>query len=395
MSEPELDPEPALQLAELLNTGLADNDDNADDIAALLAEGVAVGELADDDADDDDEDLALDDPNAGASPDDVMPDPNAGASPDDVMPDPNAGAGPDDMPPPSIGRNDANELRTGPWTDPERRRARGKHVTYRLHATHHRTQPIESQFTGECQSVRVTLPAYPPESPCYIGTYIGRVESDDHLVFSVAEVCDIYEQRHGRRPDVARVELITGARFMGRRFSPISCFLAYATIDAERPCFYVLEGGSASGKPQALYVAADLQATIHQQAGFRFTPLSCTANWYTGALELDEGGHPSLIRMTSAQDQDGGHGYFELSVRYAVEQRPRRVILPFGLQIEAAVRVLAIAEQAGCELGKGRGGGLQPVVGPVAENARNWDIRPQGTATPEARDRYCGCPKPQ
>jgi hypothetical protein len=69
------------------------------------------------------------------------------------------------------------------------------------------------------------------------------------------------------------------------------------------------------------------------------------------------------------------------------------VISPLNLQIEAAMRVFAIAQQAGCELGLGRGGGMQPVIGPIAEDTLSWDIRPRGKATMVERNRYCGCPK--
>jgi hypothetical protein len=159
------------------------------------------------------------------------------------------------------------------------------------------------------------------------------------------------------------------------------------------PSFFILEGGSASGKPKALYIAKDMAAVLHEQSAFQFTPLACSENWYTARLSLAPDGQPKTVQLTSAQERDGSHGYFALEVSYAVEQRPKRVISSLNLQIEAAMRVLAIAEQAGCELGLGHGGGMQPVLGPAAEATMSWDVRPKGRATMTERNRYCGCPK--
>jgi hypothetical protein len=378
MSGDEIDLDNPEQLAALLNLTLSDNEDTADEIASAL--DLRASHVDDDDATDD---APLDERG------DVVSSGFGARSLE--LEDPNAGMGPDDM---DVGITE--ELRRGSelWTDMARRRARGRHTTYRLHATHSRSQPIESKFTGECQSVRVSLPRNKPDPDSYIGTYLGRVEAADHLLFSVDEVCRAYELRHGTPTPIERVDLITGARFMGRRFSPVSCYLAYASAAAlGSPSFYILEGGSASGKPKALYVASNMAAVLHEQSAFQFTPLACSENWYTARLSLAPDGQPKTVHLTSAQARDGSHGYFALEVSYAVEQRPKRVISSLNLQIEAAMRVLAIAEQAGCELGLGRGGGMQPVLGPAAEATMSWDVRPKGRATMTERNRYCGCPK--
>jgi hypothetical protein len=408
MSGDQIDLDNPEQLAALLNLTLSDNDDTPDELASALEQRASHTDDNDDDAD-------ADDPDEKPSPDDVAFDPPSAPGPSaeggsggpggragggsggtgtrSLEPDdPNAGMSPDE----DVDVQAADSLRRGndSWNDMQRRRARGRHTTYRLHATHSRSQPIESKFTGECQSVRVTLPQSKPAPDSYIGTYIGRVEAADHLLFSIDEVCKAYELRHGTPPLIQRVDLITGARFMGRRFSPVSCYLAYADVGAPgNPTFFILEGGSASGRPKALYIARDMNTVLHDQSAFQFTPLSCASNWYTGGLRVQPDGHPQTMYLTSAQERDGSHEYFSLEVSYEIERQQRRVVQALSLQIEAAMRVLAIAQQAGCELDIGRGGGVQPVLGPVAEGTLRWDVSPQGRATMAERNRYCGCPK--
>lgn len=386
MSGDEIDLENPEQLAALLNLTLSDNEDTVDDLASAL-------ELRASHTDDDD--VSEDTDQSGDGADDVFSE-MGGTRSGDFSFDDTAGAGPDDADTDTDTDPNADALRRGSesWTDMARRRARGRHITYRLHATHNRSQPIDSKFTGECQSVRVSLPRNKPAADSYIGTYLGRVEAADHLLFSIDEVCRAYELRHGTPPTIERVDLITGARFMGRRFSPVSCYVAYTDANAlGSPRFFILEGGSAAGKPKALYVAQDMDMVLHEQSAFQFTPLSCSQNWYTGGMSVTPDGHPATVHLTSAQERDGSYGYFALEVRYAVEQQPKRVISSLNLQIEAAMRVLAIAEQAGCELGLGNGGGMQMMLGPAAQDSMSWDIRPKGRATMSERNRYCGCPK--
>lgn len=398
MSGDQIDLDNPEQLAALLNITLSDNDDTPDELASALelrAEHVDEDDGPDDDVDDvprgvDDDALPpafRDGRGGGRRVSDDVPDFSF-----DRSPDPDAGVGPDEEPV----TESPNSLRRGgaSWNDMQRRGARGRHTTYRLHATHSRSQPIEATFTGECQSVRVSLPQSKPDPDSYIGTYIGRVEASDHLLFSIDEVRTAYQLRHGMPPAIERVDLITGARFMGRRFSPVSCYMAYADANAPgNPTFFILEAGSATGKPKALYVARDMETVLHDQSAFAFTPLSCPANWYTGGLRVEPDGHPSTMYLTSAQERDGSYQYFSLEVRYAVERKQKRVISPLNLQIEAAMRVYAIAQQAGCELGIGRGGGMQPMIGPMAEGIVSWDVSPRGRATVVERNRYCGCPK--
>jgi hypothetical protein len=279
------------------------------------------------------------------------------------------------------------------WSEIDRHRAKGVHEVYDLGAKHTRGEPIHSAFTGRCQSVRVSLPRAKPPADSFIGTWTGTVEAKDHLAFSIDEIEQWYERSFGRRPALARVDLITGARFRGRRFSPVSIYLGYRDAEGD-PIFYFLEGGSASGRPQAMYCARQLDATINVQSGFQFTPFACRANWYEGGLALSQDKRePACVYLTAAQARDGRHQYLRLSVTYNRDLRLRRVVHPFELQVEAALRVLAIAEQAGCRLERGQGQVLSHSLGPLASALIPWDDRPRGVTSAAGRAQYCGCPK--
>lgn len=281
------------------------------------------------------------------------------------------------------------------WTEIDRVRAKGKHPIYRLAASHSRQKPIHSEFIGNCQAVRVSLPYAQPDRDAFIGTWLGPVEAKDHLLFSVEEAIQRYSQHFGRRLPLVRVDLITGARFRGRRFSPISIYLGYESIDADaKPTMYMLEGGSAAGKPKALYFAQTIESGIKSQSNFEFTPFSCNANWYDGGLAMDAAlAEPQCVYLSAALERDGRHEYFKLSVNYERDNDPDRVVHPFELQVEAAMRVLAIADETGCKLRVGGGGVLQHSLGPVARALIPWEQRPSGTTTPQERDMFCGCRK--
>jgi hypothetical protein len=279
------------------------------------------------------------------------------------------------------------------WSEIDRNRSKGLHEIYKLAAKHIRSEPIRAEFTGHCQSVRVRLPRQKPPTDAFIGTWIGTVEAKDHFAFSIEEIEQWYERAFKRERRLSRVDLITGARFRGRRFSPVSIYLGYGTAP-DRPDFYFLEGGSASGRPQAMYCARRLDDTINMQSGFRFTPFACSTNWYEGGLEMSVNKRePACVYLTASQSRTGEHQYLRLSVTYERDTSMRRVIHPFELQIEAALRVLAIAEKTGCKLASGEGKVLEQTLGPLAQALMPWDERPFGHPTSSERARYCGCPK--
>ena len=64
-----------------------------------------------------------------------------------------------------------------------------------------------------------------------------------------------------------------------------------------------------------------------------------------------------------------------------------------ALAIYADRRVLAIAEQSGCQLERGEGKLLEQTLGPLAQALMPWDERPTGNPLPSERARFCGCPE--
>lgn len=257
----------------------------------------------------------------------------------------------------------------------------GSHTLYALSATHGRVKPFVSDWMGHCQSVRVTLAATPDEATT-IWTHLGAVEPRDHLAFSVQQIVEGYAAAFGTTPSVARVDLITGARLIGR-FSPISIYLAFTNATDTLPSFYVLESGSAQGNPEVLYFAPSMGVPIHQEAGFSFTPFACKSNWYTGTLTMDSSGtEPANITISIAQEKDGTRHYMTLSVDYAVSE-PAEVILPVALQAEAAMRVFAIAQGMGCELEW-----WEEALGDCARLSFDWTTKPPIKGTSQG---YSGC----
>jgi hypothetical protein len=281
------------------------------------------------------------------------------------------------------------------WSEIDRIQSKGRHEVYDLVAKHERSKPIRAGFTGNCQSVRVRLPLAKPPADAFIGTWIGTVEAKDHHAFSVEQVADYYERACGERPALARVDLITGARFRGRRFSPVSIYLAYRDAGSRaKPCFYLLEGGSAAGRAEAMYVSRSIESGIKCKAEFAFTPFACPNNWYEGGLVMSQNlREPACVYLTVAQTRDGRQQYLKLSITYERDRELRRVIHPFELQVEAALRVLAIADEAQCQLKVGAGGVLQHSISPLVRSLIPWDEQPSGTTTPQERAQFCGCPK--
>ena len=249
--------------------------------------------------------------------------------------------------------------------------ARGRHTIYAITARHNRTKPFNSDWVGHCQSVRVTLPQTRDEAEP-IWTHLGVVKASDHLVFSVEEIVAGYRERFGAEPKVARVDLITGARHYDLdRFSPISIFLAYERAADTQPSFYVFESGSAQGNPEVLYYAPTMGATIFENAGFSFTPFACPENWYTGKLIMNRAKtEPSVVSISIAQQRDGARHYLTLTTSYEVVE-PGPVIWPVATQIQAALRVFAIAQGMGCELELWEWG-----LGQIARSAFDWITEP-------------------
>lgn len=261
----------------------------------------------------------------------------------------------------------------------------GKHTIYALTVRHQRTKPFEADWVGHCQSVRVTLPQTKDQAEA-IWTHLGVVKPTDHLLFSVEEIVAGYAEKFGQQPTVARLDLVTGARhFDLDRFSPISVFLAYERADDEQASFYVYESGSAQGSPEVLYYAPDMSSMIDAEAGFQFTPFACNTNWYKGKLTMNRAKtEPSVVSISISQERDGQRHYLDITASYEVVE-PGRVVWPVALQIQAALRVFAIAQAMGCKLDIWEWG-----LGQIGRSAFDWITVPPERGSSEG---YSGCTK--
>lgn len=267
--------------------------------------------------------------------------------------------------------------------------AKGEHTLYSISARHHRVEPYEADWHGKnCQQVRVTLPRTPAEARP-IWTYLGVVKSADHLIFSVDQVIQTYLSAFRIYRPVERVDLITGARhFNIDRFAPISIFLAYERTSDTQPAYYFLEAGSAQGSPKALYPARGIGEGVETEAGFAFTPFACASNWYTGGLQMNGSKtEPASVVNAVAQEKDGQRHYLELSADYTVIEAPEQVIWPIRAQIEAALRVFALAQGMDVELIEKV---LQDLLADCARRAYAWEVEPPRSGPSKG---YDGCPK--
>lgn len=263
--------------------------------------------------------------------------------------------------------------------------ARGLHTIYAVTARHHRVKPFESDWVGHTQAVRVTIPQSRPsvlEEATPIWTHLGVVKADDHLLFSVDEIVTGYAKQFGSAPKVGRVDLITGARHYNLdRFSPLSVFLAYENADDKHPSFFVYESGTALGKPAALYWAPTLNAKIIANAQFQFTPFSCPDDWYTGKLIMNRAKtEPSVLSISISQTKDGARHYIDLTASLEIVE-PGKVVWPVAMQIQAAMRVFAIAQAMGCKLEV-----WEWTLGQVGRSAFDWIAEPPQRGKAEG---YC------
>lgn len=261
--------------------------------------------------------------------------------------------------------------------------ARGLHTIYAVTARHNRVKPFASDWVGHTQSVRVTLPMTLAEIDP-IWTHLGVVKAEDHLMFSIAEVVSGYAATFGAEPKIARVDLITGARHYDLdRFAPLSVFLAYEHDDDKHASFYVYESGSAQGDPAVLYWAPKMGAKIVAQAGFQFTPFSCAEDWYAGKLIMNRAKtEPSMLSISISQVKDGTRHYIDLTASYEVVE-PGKVVWPVAQQVQAALRVFAIAQAMGCKLDVWEWG-----LGQLGRSTFDWIAEPPQRGRGQG---YSGC----
>ncbi len=233
--------------------------------------------------------------------------------------------------------------------------------TYACRAEHARLHPVARAFDTFVPMVRVSLGEH--DTPELV-TPIGVVKRSDHLLFSVAEVRAQFGAALER--PVARVEMITPARRLGSRFSPIALLFGYERETDAAPSFFIVEAGTADGKPKVLYLAPRMDAELLYVTGYQPTPLSSPEQIYRSRMTMagpDEPGE--LVIEAMARLEAAPH--LRITARFERETLARTP-LPIALTAEAAVRVMAVARDVGVDVG----GALGRVLGGLAGAGLAW-----------------------
>jgi len=246
---------------------------------------------------------------------------------------------------------------------------------YLAHATHQRVhpmdsaQPFQSTFVGELPTVRVPLPWALNYENTQLSTAIGTIDfARDHLAGSVELITRLYSAELGYVP--ARVDLVTPARHLGARFGAIALYLGYRAAPDQRPSFYVLEAGLATGQAAMLYLGKTLNETIVLPSGYQPTPFSAPDNTYTGTLVVKDDQPVSLRVQAQAPNLPW---YIQVEVDYqAVSTAPG--IEPLSLMLAAIARVAALGNAM--QVPTGMPALAQEVLGEMALLFLPWVQKP-------------------
>lgn len=338
-----------------------------------------------------------------------------------VLPD----AGNDDGPPAGNTPNDhgvSEPIQSKPTQKPggTDRSWQAPLAVYDFYGAHRRHKPIKSDFTGHVRTVRVRLRAR-REAPIYIRkwrnihqldvyampedqryakvSHSGKIFDFDEVLFSVESVKGLYRSLFPAKAAVAdavqRVDLITAARLRrgkGRRFSPVSIFLAYADADlSSAPLFYFLGGADILGSPRVLYCGDDM-GPIYGVGGFPYTNLACSSNFYTGLIEMENNVDPKTVNLVifrRGDTQRASHLNVWIDIRRKDPRSLTRWVLsPLDRQLEAAKRIHTIAQGMNCTF---KNPAIQEALG---NNGRllDWTDAPKQRGG-EVKAGYSGCKK--
>jgi hypothetical protein len=220
---------------------------------------------------------------------------------------------------------------------------------YTAEATHSRTrngQPWDS-FIGRLPLVRVRLAQ---SDRSQIVTAIGVVDDTTSLYRTVDEFNARLAGESNFRP-ASTVHLITPPRMAGERFAAVSAYLSYSDPADTSPQAYLLEAGLAQGGPRVPFYGSTMDTTIVKQTNYEPTPFSRTSHWYRGDLAVT-GNEPARLHIDVFVDQALTQQYMAVDVRF-VRETAQSVskINPLFLRAEAALRVIAVAESIGLNVG--------------------------------------------
>jgi hypothetical protein len=235
------------------------------------------------------------------------------------------------------------------------------HQLYNMHATHLRMTPIYSCFTGLVKAARVTLHDH-WRLPFF--TKLGTIWNHDHIVFIAKEDPNFM--------DFERVDLITAARRDLDRFAPVALFLGYEKKDSPEPSFFILESGYATGQPAVLYFAPTIDSQIVHHTSYMPTPFTSPDNWYTSTLTLRDGDEPNVLAIEGREQLDE-RPYIALTIEYESIDEPGDIPVPEIQQIEAALRLAAIAKaMPQCDLNE-----LETLIADYARKHFEWNLKPE------------------
>lgn len=200
------------------------------------------------------------------------------------------------------------------------------------------TNPTHS-FTAHLPLVRVPL-AFADADAKDVQTAIGSVDLADHLLASVQQCSQKYEQLLGYEP--ARVDLITPARSSGTRFGAIAVYLGYKNKGDVAPSFFILESGTAGGAACMLFISPDMSPIPARKKWYQPTPFTDGGAHYTCEFVMN-GDEPDMLHVHTFSDTMVP----EVNVDVQYQSTPPTSIWPALLTAQAAGRVGYIASKRG------------------------------------------------
>jgi hypothetical protein len=253
---------------------------------------------------------------------------------------------------------------------------------YMANAQHARKRGTGSVFVGHLPLVRFSLPAtgnFDTDPVPTIRTAIGDLDPGDRKIASVAMLPQFTDQV------AERIDLLSPPRaaVVNARFGAVALYLCYAHATDDRPSFYILEAGTATGDAMVLFMAQGMAPIPYTQTAYQPTPFSKPTNYYTGTLTMsalapDE---PDTVVITSTdtsgQGPDAGNTpYIVVTLQYQKLLGPP-VYDPVGLTLQAAARVGLIGRAIDVDPG---------VTENIAAVLLGWTLQwdsPPGTPPPD------------
>ena len=208
---------------------------------------------------------------------------------------------------------------------------------YWVEANHERSTPQGfGPFTGQLAMARVTLDETRPRT---YKTALGKVTPADHLIDTVYEANQKYSRHLGY--EIGRLDVITPARQV-LRFGAISVMLGFKNKTDKSPSCYILEAGTATGQPKALYLGREIGKPINSYSGYSPTPFACPSHAYLGTLTVKNVDDPDQLSISARAIKDGKseQPYINVNIRWTRQSGKVKNIWPGFLTARAVAIVL-------------------------------------------------------